>query len=189
MNYRILLFHWGEDSAAQAASLANVCAACPQKQISVFMEQDSRNETLRKALAATYDEEWLVLVEQDSRFICTDWETKTDAFLAEHDPDYFGAEGFRAINDWTWFEQAKWHRMINRPKGITHAACGVVGVRQRLLKELDWPDPRLAEIGYGPALGWAIHQLGSKFTPWHYGFVPHHWPKLTVEQRKYPWDR
>lgn len=126
---------------------------------------------------------WIIWFDDDSYIDKPDWWKKTKAKI-ESTPKlrYMGQPWYvhHLPGQWEFIQTAEWYKdrspemcptrspKIKKP-GITFAQGAYWWLRTDVMKEIDWPDPRLSHNGGDTLLGEAVRQQGHPFTKFHYG--------------------
>lgn len=133
------------------------------------------------------DSRWIVWFDDDSWLTEPDWLRINQLFIESQDeegedPCYFGFPFFchYAPGERELVRQSKWYsgRPFERfptdvpdetKEGVLFAQGGYWWLRTDVMRELDWPDPRLVHNGGDSLLGQAIYQKNLPFHPFAYG--------------------
>lgn len=124
--------------------------------------------------------DWIVWFDDDSHIVDDAWWPRTTAWLADRpDAVYAGQPWFV---DWrggqaSFIQEASWYRgeppaMVGHKKkrpGIDFAQGAYWWLKVSLMRELNWPDPRIHHNGGDTMLGEAVRQQGLPFhrMPFH----------------------
>jgi hypothetical protein len=126
---------------------------------------------------------WIVWFDDDSYIDKSDWWAKTVTYIKKHsDACYIGQPWFvhHLPGQWEFIQQSSWYRGLEpeqcptRTKGKTKPGITFVQgaywwLRTDIMKQLDWPDPRLNHNGGDTLLGEAIRQQQLPRHAFHYG--------------------
>lgn len=128
---------------------------------------------------------WVVWFDDDSWIEADDWWERTRKYIADHESEaicYIGQPWYvhhlpgqeEFIRAASWYTGKPWELCATRrpgivKPGISFAQGAYWWLRTDVMKELDWPDPRLNHNGGDTLLGEAIRQQGLPFHRFRYG--------------------
>ncbi len=128
---------------------------------------------------------WTLWLDDDTHIVSPAWWGHVKTFLSVKKDENVCYAGFKWFvhhlpGQWKFIEEAAWYKGVptemcstRTPKmkkpGITFANGAYVWLRTDVLKQLNWPDPRLVHNGGDTLLGEAIRQQGLPFHPLKFG--------------------
>lgn len=128
---------------------------------------------------------WIVWFDDDSWVEKDDWWPRTKEAIEAREREnicYMGQQWYvhhlpgqeQFIKEASWYRGRPWEMCPTRsPRvkkpGITFAQGAYWWLRTDVMKQLDWPDPRLNHNGGDTLLGEAVRQQGLPFHKFHYG--------------------
>jgi hypothetical protein len=134
---------------------------------------------------------YVMWLDDDSHFVASDWLPKLDAFVqANTKAKVIGRKYFIGLNSGQvrWIQQASWYR--NKPlpccktTPVSHFVTGGWWIAEvKLIREANWPDPRLQNNGGDTNFGACCHQLGVDLYQHYYGIRISDHPRRGVSQR------
>jgi hypothetical protein len=80
-----------------------------------------------------------------------------------------------------WYKNIPWEIIRGKP-AITFAQGSFFVLRTDVLRQLDWPDPRLQHNGGDAMLACAVQQQGLPFHKYYYGIKPNAAPRRGLNQ-------
>lgn len=131
------------------------------------------------------ESDWVVWFDDDSYINKGDWWNKTVAHLKDNPTiAYMGEQWYvhHLPGQWDFITKASWYngctpemcptrRKGKKKPGVTFAQGAYWWLRTDLMKELDWPDPRLNHNGGDTLLGEAARQQGIRVNKFSYGVL------------------
>ena len=128
---------------------------------------------------------WTLWLDDDTHIVAPDWWEKTKGIIESKKSENICYAGFKwyvhhlpgqeqFIRESEWYQGRPWemcptrNRKVKKP-GITFANGAYVWLRTDVLKQLNWPDPRLVHNGGDTLLGEAVRQQGLPFHEIKYG--------------------
>jgi hypothetical protein len=128
---------------------------------------------------------WVLWFDDDTHIVAPDWWEKTRAFLEAKKAENICYAGFKwykhhepgqaeFIEAAEWYKGVPWEQCPTRRKGvrkpgITFANGAYFWLRSDVMRQINWPDPRLVHNGGDTLLGEAIRQQGLPFHELKYG--------------------
>lgn len=132
--------------------------------------------------------DWLIWFDDDTRITNNGWWQQTaNHIIAKKDenPCYLGQPWYvdhlpgqtEFIEAASWYTGREWERVATRKKGksvpeITFAQGSYWWLRTDVMRQIDWPDPRLVHNGGDTLLGEAIRQQKLPFHKFFRGVKP-----------------
>jgi len=152
-------------------------------------ENVPKHKVMRKLFHedAPPDTPWIIWLDDDSYISLPDWWDKTLEFIESKKSEnicYLGQQWYvhHLRGQWDFISKATWFkgrqpemcptrkRTVKKP-GITFAQGAYWWLRTDVMKQIDWPDPRLSHNGGDTLLGEAVRQQGLPFHKFHYGMA------------------